>query len=80
MVLKVRIRFLKTPVYFPYNSNGAGKYVRSKRYTYGTLNFKEKSLQLNIYKVGVVLVNKQQLSIRIKNHLTERALLTWKNN
>ena len=62
-------------------NNEARIFVRSKLYAHGTLRFQEKSLKVNVYKVGVALVNKQQLfSTRIRNQLREGAPLTWKNN
>ena len=61
-------------------NNGAGKFVCNKLYAYGTLRFQEKSLKLNVYKVGVALVNKQQFNTRIRNQLRKEAPLIWKNN
>ena len=61
-------------------NNGARIFVRSKIYAYGTLRFHEKSLELDVCKVGIALVNKQQLSTKIRNQLREGAPLTWKNN
>ena len=60
-------------------NNGGGIFVCSKLYAHGTLKFQEKSLELNVYNVGVALVNKQ-FSTRIRNQLREEAPLTWKNN
>jgi hypothetical protein len=52
------------------NNNGVGIFVLSKCIIHGTLRFNLESLSENNFKLGVTLVNKGWLRIRLQNQLS----------
>lgn len=59
---------------------GAEAFVRRKTVAHGTLRFIHKTLEENVYKLRVALVNKQELSTRIKHQLKDGVPMTWQSS
>jgi hypothetical protein len=62
------------------NNNGAGIFVLSKFIIHGTLRFDLNSLSHIKFKLGVVLVNKGWLHIRLQHQLQDGTSTIWENN